>query len=463
VAKKAVKKTAKKTPKKSPAVSAGLSDAMVSDFEADFASKDQYKILQNAITTVSIRDLAWERDIVLDDEHVFSIQLDKWAATNQGGSGRCWMFAAMNLFRGGAIDKLNVGDFEFSQSYPLFWDKFEKANYFLEAMIELADRDVDDRTIKTLMGRPVDDGGQWNMFVDLIKKHGLVPKSVYPESESSMNTGLMNGIIIEKLRQAAKGLRDRHAAGASMADLRAFKKETLNVVFRVLSIHLGNPPKKFDWQWKDKAGKVHRQKNMTPQKFAQRYVTVPLDDYVALVHDPRNKPGRTYTVEYLGNIVGGKKVTYLNVDVELIKQITLKTLQDGEPVWFGCDVGRDIHTVKGLWDVNIKNVEALYDTDFEMDKAARLEYGMTAMTHAMLFTGVDVVGGKPRAWRIENSWGADKAKSGFYRMNDCWFNEHMFEIAARRKYLPAKLQAALDKKPIVLPAWDPMGSLARLT
>ncbi len=202
---------------------------------------------------------------------------------------------------------------------------------------------------------------------------------------------------------------------------------------------------------------------MTPQKFAQRYVTVPLDDYVALVHDPRNKPGRTYTVEYLGNIVGGKKVTYLNVDVELIKQITLKTLQDGEPVWFGCDVGRDIHTVKGLWDVNIKNVEALYDTDFEMDKAARLEYGMTAMTHAMLFTGVDVVGGKPRAWRIENSWGADKAKSGFYRMNDCWFNEHMFEIAARRKYLPAKLQAALDKKPIVLPAWDPMGSLARLT
>jgi bleomycin hydrolase len=471
-AKKTAKTTAKKTARK-PAASkvparkstlkgTGVSDALVNSFEADFASNPQYKVLQNAITQINIRDMAWEHSVVKDDEHVFSIQLDKWTATNQGGSGRCWMFAAMNLFRVGAMEKLNVANFEFSQTYPLFWDKIEKANYFLEAMIDTADRDIDDRTVKTLLSRPVDDGGQWNMFIDLVNKYGLVPKSVMPETESSMNTGSMNGVLIEKLRYGAKKLRDMAAAGVKPAELRAAKEEILNVVFRVLTIHLGEPPRTFDWQWKDKAGKTRRERNMTPQKFAAKYITVPLDDYVCLVHDPRNPIGKTYTVEYLGNIVGGNMVTYLNIDVELMKQITFKSLQDGEPVWFGCDVGKDIHTGKGLWDLSIKNLDALYNTVFDVDKASRLEYCMTAMTHAMLFTGVDVVGGKPRAWRVENSWGADKAKAGFYRMNDSWFNEHMFEIAARSKYLPAKLKAALVKKPTTLPAWDPMGSLARI-
>ena len=456
------KSAGKGTDKPAGRASARLTDKLIADMQADFSANGRHKIMQNAITHVSIRDLAWQHDVVKDDEHVFSIKLDDWAVTDQKSSGRCWMFAALNLFRIGAAKKLKGKDFEFSQNYTLFWDKLEKANYFLEAIIKTADRDVDDRTVKTLLGRPADDGGQWSMFVNLIKKHGLMPKSVMPETESSSSTGMMNGVLVEKLRGGAKMLRDLHAGGAKVAELRAAKLEILNVVYRVLAIHLGDPPAKFDWQWKGTDKKVHRQRNMTPKTFAQRYVTVPLDEYVCLVHDPRkaNPIGRTFTVEHLGNIVGGDIVTYLNVDVELIKRITLKTLQDGEPVWFGCDVGKDIHNNKALLDAGVKDLGAIYNTTFEMDKEARLHYSMTAMTHAMLFTGVDVVAGKPRAWRVENSWGAGKGKAGFYRMNNSWFNEHMFEIAARKKYLPPKLRDALARKPIVLPAWDPMGSLA---
>ena len=152
---------------------------------------------------------------------------------------------------------------------------------------------------------------------------------------------------------------------------------------------------------------------------------------------------------------------YLNIDVELMKRIAMKTLQDGEPVWFGCDVGHMMHRDTGLWDAEVQDFESIYDMGLSMDKAARLHYGSTAMSHAMLFTGVDIVGGKPRRWRVENSWGTDKANAGFWRMNDSWFNEHMFEIAAKSKYLPVKLRDALKRKPIVLPVWDPMGSLAR--
>jgi bleomycin hydrolase len=253
-----------------------------------------------------------------------------------------------------------------------------------------------------------------------------------------------------------------HARGASLDELRACKQDYLGVVHRILSIHLGTPPTHFDWQWRESGGEFHRERDLTPQAFARRFVDLPLDEYVCLVHDPRptSPLGRTYTVQYLGNVVGGNRVIYLNVDMGLIKQIAQRTLEASEPVWFGCDVGKQMRRDIGIWDRDLFDYEALYDTSFDLDKAERLQYGESAMTHAMLFTGVDVVDGSPRRWRVENSWGPENGQKGFYTMNDSWFDEYLFEIAARKEYLPAELQAALELEPIVLPAWDPMGALA---
>jgi bleomycin hydrolase len=244
--------------------------------------------------------------------------------------------------------------------------------------------------------------------------------------------------------------------------LRETKQDYLTAIHRILSIHLGTPPERFDWQWRDKDNEFHRLEGMTPQAFATRFVDLPLDEFVCLVHDPRpsNPPGRTYTVQYLGNVVGGDRVTYLNVDMGLLKKIAQRTLEAGEPVWFGCDVGQQMRRDLGIWDSELFDYEALYDTSFDLDKAARLEYGESRMTHAMLFTGVDVVDDAPRRWRVENSWGTDPGQKGFFTMNDSWFDEYLFEIAARREYLPLELRTALDQEPIVLPAWDPMGALA---
>ena len=243
---------------------------------------------------------------------------------------------------------------------------------------------------------------------------------------------------------------------------RSQKAEIMRTIHRVLCIHLGTPPEQFDWQWTDKDKNFHRDGVLTPQEFAAKYVELPLDDYVCLVHDPRpsSPVGQTFTVEYLGNVLGGPQVTYLNVDMSLIKDIAARTLQGGEPVWFGCDVGKMMSNDYAFWDANLFDLASVYDAGFELDKADRLAFHETLMTHAMLFTGVDVLDGKTRRWRVENSWGADRGKDGFYTMNDSWFDEYVFEIAARRSELPAELQQALDTKPIVLPAWDPMGALA---
>jgi bleomycin hydrolase len=441
-----------------------LTAEQLSRLQAEFEQSAAYRLAQNAVTQVSADDVALNRRIITNTDHSFSTVLDDWVVTNQKQSGRCWMFAGLNLFRVGAMKAMNLKEFEFSQNYLLFWDKVERSNYFLEAIIDTADRDADDRTVAYLLGSPLGDGGQWNMFLNLVRRHGLVPKPFMPETESSSNTRRMNSILVAKLREGAQAIRGLAERGASIGEQRDAKDGLLESIYRIASIHLGTPPSEFEWQWTDKDRTFHRDPVSTPQEFADRYVQLPLDDYVCLVNDPRaSSPyGRTFTVEYLGNVVGGGIVKYLNVEIDVMKDVARRTIEDGEPVWFGCDTGKMMRRDLGIWDLKLFDYETLYDTTFELDKAGRLEYHQTAMNHAMLFTGVDVAAGRTRRWRVENSWGADNSgRKGFYVMNDSWFDEHTFEVAARRDYLPADLRDAIDQEPIVLPAWDPMGSLAR--
>ena len=427
----------------------------------DFSANPAYRLAQNAVTRVTVDDVAISREVINNIDHSLSTHLDDWKVTNQERSGRCWLFAGLNLLRVGVMRKTGLKDFEFSQNYAMFWDKIERANYFLEAIIETAGRDLDDRTVAFLLESVASDGGQWNMFAALVAKHGLVPKGYMPETQSSSNTARMNAILRYQLHQGTGTV--RAAAADSLAAARSAKAEILETIYRVLCIHLGTPPDRFDWQWTDKDKKFHRDGALTPQEFAAKYVDLPLDDYVCLVHDPRptSPVGRTFTVEYLGNVIGGPPVIYLNVDMSVIKSIAAKTLQGGEPVWFGCDVGKMMSNDYGIWDASLYDLPSVYDASFDLDKAARLAYHETQMTHAMLFTGVDVLDGVTRRWRVENSWGADRGKDGFYTMNDSWFDQYVFEIAARPGALPADLQEALKSEPIVLPAWDPMGALAR--
>ncbi|HVC15319.1 MAG TPA: C1 family peptidase [Acidimicrobiales bacterium] len=427
----------------------------------EFSANPMYRLAQNAITKVGLDEVAVNREIVNATDHALSVSLDDWKVTNQERSGRCWLFAGLNLLRVGAMKKMGLKEFEFSQNYAMFWDKLERANYFCEAVIETADRDVDDRTVAFLLESVAGDGGQWNMFVAIVAKHGLVPKAFMPETQSSSNTARMNSVLRYVLRQGAKAL--RASAARSADDTRATKGEILAVVYRVLCMHLGTPPDQFEWQWIDSEHAFHRDGAITPQEFAGRYVDLPLDEYVCLVHDPRSTSpiGRTFTVDYLGNVVGAPPVTYLNVEMPDMKELTARVLESGEPVWFGCDVGKMMSNEYGIWDADLFDLSGVYDTSFGLDKAERLAYHETQMTHAMLFTGVDLVDGRPRRWRVENSWGKDRGKDGFYTMNDSWFDEYVFEISARQSLLTDAQRAALGGEPIVLPAWDPMGALAR--
>ncbi|MEE2912233.1 MAG: C1 family peptidase [Planctomycetota bacterium] len=438
-----------------------ITDSMLEEFRGNFATDISAKTSQNAVTQTTIDDVAMVRDVVQSTDFTFSTRLDDWKVTNQRKSGRCWLFAALNLLRVPVMKKLNVKDFEFSQNWAMFWDKFERANWVLQHIIDTADRDLDDRTVAFILNDPIGDGGQWNMFVNVVKKHGLVPKTAMPETESSSCTMKMNMILKWKLRDGAMQLRD---AAVSGGEIESIRKEILSGIWRILCIHLGSPPASFLWQWQDKDKKFHRKGEMTPLEFAAEYIETPLDEYVCLVNDPRASSPlmRTYTVEFLGNVVGGDIVKYLNIDSDTMKSLTRQTLEDGTAVWMGCDVGKMFRRDVGVWDARLFDYESVYGTSLGLNKAERLNYHQTLMTHAMLFTGVDVVDGKPRKWRVENSWGDELVgEKGFQVMNDSWFDEYMFEVAIEKKYLSPEMIASLDEEPIALPPWDPMGSLAR--
>ena len=443
-------------------MSKGVTEAQIEEFRKSFDSDPSATVAQNAVSNADLSTLALRRDLVQNMDFSFSTKLDEWSATNQRRSGRCWLFATLNLFRVGAMKKMNVKNFEFSQAHIHFWDKLERANHFLEAILETSDRPVDDRTIHFLLSDPIGDGGQWNMATNLIRKHGLVPMSAYPESHSSSSTRSMNTVLKDILRTTASEIRGILDDGGSKNEARKHKEERMKEIWRVLCIHLGTPPEKFDWQWRDKDKEFHRKGTMTPLEFVDEYVEVDWEDYICIVNDPRNEYYRTYTVDFLQNVAGGPPVVYLNVPSDEMKDITQRLLEDGIPVWMGCDVGKNMARKRGLWDADLYDLKGLYGIQFGMEKADRLRFGQTMMTHAMLFTGVDVMDGKPRRWRVENSWGSeDSGEKGFYTMNDNWYDEHMFEIAAPKDYLTDEMKSGLKGDPIVLPAWDPMGSLAR--
>lgn len=440
-----------------------ITKEQIAAFDADFSVQRANRVAMNAVTNNGLLASAIRREAVEQDVHEYSISLEQGEICNQKQSGRCWMFAALNTLRYQVMKKYDLKTFELSQAYLFFWDKLEKSNYFLESILDTLDEPANGRLVSYLLMAPVNDGGQWDMLCNLIEKYGVVPKTAYPESKASSGSREMDMTLTEKLREDACILRKLHKEGKGLDELSARKTRMLGEIYRLLCICLGEPPKTFTFEYRDKNNNFHREEGLTPKSFFEKYVGVDLSDYVSLINAPtEDKPyGRSYTVQYLGNVKEGSAVRYLNLPIEELKKAAIAQMKDGQPVWFGCDVGKHSERDSGIMDLDIRGLEDLLDTRFTMTKAERLDYGQSLMTHAMVFQGVNLdENGKPNRWRVENSWGKEPGKDGYYLMTDRWFDEYMYQVVVNKKYLTAEQIAAYEAEPIALEPWDPMGSLA---
>ncbi len=431
---------------------------------AAYEANPKFAAMENAISHNGLLTSLEKRSTAVENTPVFSLDLTKDKVSDQKASGRCWMFAALNTFRHKMIAGFQLEDFELSQAHTFFWDKYEKSNWFLEQVIATADQELTSRKVKFLLDTPQQDGGQWDMVVSLFEKYGVVPKSVYPESISSSNSRELNQILNKLLRQDAQILRELVAEGANSSELQTKKEELLQEVFNFLAMNLGLPPRQFDFSYRDKDNHFHSESGLTPLTFYQKYVDLKLDDYVSIINAPTaDKPyGRSYTVEMLGNVVGSKPVRYLNVEMNRLKELAIAQMQAGETVWFGSDVGQSSNRKAGIMAEGMHDFTASMDIRLTQDKAGRLDYSESLMTHAMVLTGVDLdENGKAKKWKVENSWGEKVGNKGYFVASDAWMDEYTYQIVVRKEFLTAAELAAYEAEPLVLAPWDPMGALAK--
>ena len=436
-----------------------ITPKMIQTLRESFKLDTHTRAIMNAVTHNDVKKLALNRQMIADYDSLFSHRIETGAITNQKRSGRCWLFAGLNIMRPIVRKKLNLKSFEFSENYLFFWDKMEKANLFLESIIKTRKRDIRDREVEFLLKRPFPDGGQWNFVVALINKYGAMPKRVMPESQHSNNTRLMNGFISRKLRQSAAILRQISQEGKGESELRLHKTEILTEIYHMLAIHLGVPPVEFQWRYKNKDGDLSEPKTYTPLEFFHQVVGINLDDYVCLYNCPVHPYNKLFQINLDKNMVDHPNLTFININIDSLKAFTLRSVLADEPVWFGCDVGKDSYIDRGIMMPSIYDYEAIYGVNFSLTKKERILYHDSIPTHAMVFVGVDLADSKPVKWLVENSWGVKRCSKGYFVMFDKWFDEYVYEVIINKKYLPPSVLALLKTKPTVLPPWDPMYSL----
>ena len=427
-----------------------------------FTADETNRIAMNAVTAAGIDKVAKNYDCARLLQRRFSTIVDNGEVTHQDRSGRCWLFSSLNVARFVAKKNMNLEQFEFSQNYAMYYDKLERVNYFLKDMACLveAGEPEDSRLVQHLLREVMGDGGQWTMAMNVYKKYGAVPKGLSPETESSKNTGPMNNKLCELMRQAVAHMYE------NPENIDQIVKNATEAGHRILTIHLGEPPVSFDWEWTDKDDEFHRDGEITPVEFWKKYVgSADLESYVCLVDDPRKEhpKGRKIAIEHLGNMVGGDATEYLNVPNQFMKDCVRRMLvEQGIPVWFGAECGPMMDREAGAWATDLFEYDRVYGVRFDLSKEQRVRFGNSAMDHAMAFAGVDVAddGTTTRRWRVENSWGDKIADKGYFTMSDDWFTEYVYEVAVPKALLPEEYQKALEEPAISLPAWDPMGALA---
>ncbi|KXT05629.1 hypothetical protein AC578_5653 [Pseudocercospora eumusae] len=415
----------------------------------------------NALSANNPAAILEKPSTLIRDTQYFNLKIPHEGSpvTNQRSSGRCWIFAACNVFRIAIQQKYNIKSFELSQAYLFFWDKVEKANYYLESILDTVDEEVDSRLVSALSASPVGDGGQWDMIVNLVSKYGVVPQTLYPDSWNAQNSAVMDRILTTKLRE--DGLRLRALKdNASSEKIAAAKEQMMQDVVRILTLCLGPPPaadKKFTWEFYD-GNNTFKTVSLTPVEFAD---TTHVKKFVSLVNDPRNEYNRLLTVDHLGNVWDGRPITYLNVDTVVMKDACVKMLRKGLPIFFGSDVGKQSDSRAGIMDTDLVDYELGFNIKLGLTKAERLLTGESSMTHAMVLTAVHLdEDNKPVRWRVENSWSESAGTEGYFVMSDKWMDEFCYQAVVDPTLLDKSVRDILKQEPKVLPLWDPMGALA---
>jgi bleomycin hydrolase len=453
-----------------------LSPELIAGFEKSVADDPGLKRIVNAATNNDLQSLSLNRDLVAAFDGQFNFELKGTKIIDQKSSGRCWMFAGCNVLTPRVMTRLKLSDFGLSQAYVAFWDRLEKSNFFLETMIAMRDRDINDRALQMNLEAPIGDGGWWQYFDGLIRKYGVVPASAMPETKQSSATDRTNGLLSTLLRKATAEIRRMNQAGKKEPALRQYKEQVLADVYRLLVCAYGKPPKEFVFRYeeerKDSAiavpvadstkkadtttAKILVDHKFTPQSFYKELYGDSSTEYVTLINNPAQKDRTLFEWMNNRNILEQQDLKMLNMPIASLKEYAYKMIKDSQIVWFACDVGRDNYRDSGMFASGVWDYSSTLGIDFGTSKADRIAYRDTSPNHAMVLLAVDTTeNGVPRKWKVENSWGASIGSGGYWTMYNSWFDDNVLLIMVDRKLLTPEDAALLDQKPVMVEDWQP--------
>lgn len=436
----------------------GITPEMLSQIKKSQSNTPSDKALRNALSATDINVLVKNQNNPAAREKYFSNSVPSRGITNQKSSGRCWLFTGLNVMRAKMIEHYKLGEFQFSQNYCFFYDQLEKSNLFLQSVIDSADKPFDDKFVEWLFKNPISDGGQFTGISDIVSKYGLVPSDVMPETYAANSTSHMAQLISYKLRQFGLELRELSEKKTKTADVQKRKTEMLGTIYHMLTMFLGEPPVQFEWIRTDRDGKPVDKRTYTPLEFYNTYVASDLkNNYVMLMNDPTRPYYKTYEIDMDRHVYDGENWTYINLPMDSIKQIAIRSIKDSVMMYYSCDVGKFIDSKTGLLDENNFDYASYLGTDFNMNKEQRIKTFASMSSHAMTLMAVDLDSeGNPLKWEVENSWGADYGYKGHLIMTDKWFCDYTFRLVAEKRFVSQKTLDLLKQKATLLPPWDPM-------
>ena len=426
-------------------------------FNKQYKNNTTFNIVRHALSKNSISNIAYVNEQEKETQNHFTIDLNKLPILNQGKSRRCWIYSGLELFRKHITEKYNVKDFVLSANYISFYDKLEKANYFIETMIELKDKDMEEREVEFMLRKGIRDGGYWQNFVNLVTKYGIVPDYAFPETYSSSNTMELNQILSKYLRKFTIDIREKQ----NVQLIEEIKQKTMQDIYNILCNCQGIPPEHFNFEYTDNSGKSYFIKDITPLEFLNKYIEKDINDYCDVINYP-NLPQKTnhiYNVEYLYIMIDSKENIFLNLEYDRLEELIIKQITDGEMVYFSCENGKYINNEQGIWNDKQYDYETLFQIDLTMGKSEMLDTRECYFGHTMIITGIELENNKIKKFKVKNSWGKTETNSGYWVVTPTWMKMYLYEIAIKEKYLTTQEKELFKAEPYTLNIWNPLAEL----